>query len=165
MTSTAAEAHADLIRRFYDALGRRDAPAMARCYAPDATFSDPAFPRLDAAAAAAMWRMLCARGKDLSVVVSGVEADDESGRAHWRATYSFGSARRPVVNEIDATFVFAEGRIFRHVDRYDLRRWAAQALGPLGRVLGGTPLLAPLVRRQAATALAAWRAKERPVRG
>ena len=70
-----------------------------------------------------------------------------------------------MVNEIDATFVFAEGRIFRHVDRYDLRRWAAQALGPLGRVLGGTPLLAPLVRRQAATALAAWRAKERPVRG
>ncbi len=35
--------HGALIARFYDALGRRDAAAMAACYAPDATFTDPVF--------------------------------------------------------------------------------------------------------------------------
>ena len=80
---TAAD-HQALIARFYDALGRRDAAAMAACYAPDATFTDPVFGRLDAAGAAAMWRMLCARGKDLRVEASGIQADAERGRAHWR---------------------------------------------------------------------------------
>jgi hypothetical protein len=41
-----------------------------------------------------------------------------------------------------------------------LRRWAQQALGLSGHVLGFTPLLAPLVRKQAATALTAWRRRE-----
>ena len=71
---TAAD-HQALIARFYDALGRRDAAAMAACYAPDATFTDPVFGTLDAAGAAAMWRMLCARGKDLTVLASGIEAE------------------------------------------------------------------------------------------
>ena len=63
-----AEPHpnAALIGRFYAALDRRDAATMIACYAPDATFSDPVFPALDAAGVAAMWQMLCARGKDLA---------------------------------------------------------------------------------------------------
>jgi len=152
--------HRALIARFYDALGRRDAAAMAACYAPDATFTDPVFGRLDAAGASAMWRMLCARGKDLRVEASGVEADAERGRAHWRATYSYGPTARPVVNEIDAAFVFRRGLIVEHVDHFDLKRWATQALGLSGRVLGLTPLLGPMVRKQAEASLAAWRRRE-----
>ena len=49
MSSTASHPNAVLIGRFYDALGRRDASEMVACYAPDATFSDPVFPELDAA--------------------------------------------------------------------------------------------------------------------
>ena len=152
--------HGALIARFYDALGRRDAAAMAACYAPDATFTDPVFGTLDASGAAAMWRMLCARGRDLRVETSGIEADAEQGRAHWRAAYSYGPTARPVVNEIDAAFVFRRGLIVEHVDRFDLRRWATQALGLSGRVLGLTPLLGPMVRKQAAASLAAWRRRE-----
>lgn len=156
---TAAD-HRALIVRFYDALSRRDAATMAACYARDATFSDPVFGRLDAPDAAAMWRMLCSRGKDLRIVTSGVHADAEGGRAHWQATYSYGPTARHVVNEIDATFRFRRGLIVEHVDRFDLRRWATQALGLSGRVLGFTPLLAPMVRKQASSALDAWRRRE-----
>jgi ketosteroid isomerase-like protein len=152
--------HKSLIARFYDALGRRDAVTMAACYARDATFEDPVFGKLDAGDAAAMWRMLCARGKDLRVVASGIDADATKGRAHWQATYSYGPTQRPVVNEIDATFVFRRGLILEHVDRFNLKRWATQALGLSGRVLGFTPLLTPMVRGQAASALAAWRKRE-----
>ena len=86
MAGGARHPNAVLIGRFYDALGRRDAATMVACYAPDATFSDPVFRDLDAAGVAAMWRMLCARGKDLAVVASDIEADDAAGRAHWIAT-------------------------------------------------------------------------------
>ena len=39
-----AEDNKQLIERFYAAFGRRDGDAMAACYAPDASFSDPVFP-------------------------------------------------------------------------------------------------------------------------
>ncbi len=129
-----------MIERFYAALGRRDAEAMLACYAPDVTFSDPVFPDLDAAGVAAMWRMLCARGKDLAVVASDIEADATAGRAHWDATYTYSGTGRRVVNSIDATFAFRDGRICRHQDRFDLHRWLRQALGcegPPARVASG----------------------------
>ena len=40
--------NADLIERFYTALGSRDGVAMAACYTPEASFEDPAFGKLDA---------------------------------------------------------------------------------------------------------------------
>ena len=140
-----AEGHRELIAKFYEALGRRDAATMIACYAPDATFTDPVFGKLDADGVRAMWRMLCERGKDLHVVARGIDADDRHGRAHWTATYSYGPTQRRVVNEIDAAFTFRHGLIVEHVDKFDLRRWARQALGVSGQILGFTPLLAPLV--------------------
>ena len=155
-----ASGHRQLIAKFYEALDRRDAPTMIACYAPEATFTDPVFGKLDAAGVAAMWRMLCERGKDLRVVATGVDAAERHGRAHWTATYSYGPTGRRVVNEIDAAFTFRHGLIVEHVDTFNLKRWAKQALGLSGHVLGFTPLLAPMVRKQAAASLAAWRKRE-----
>ena len=146
-----------LIQAFYAALGRRDADAMIACYAPDVRFSDPVFTDLDAAGAAAMWRMLCSRGKDLAVVASGISADATTGRAHWVATYTYSATGNPVVNRIDATFAFRDGRIVRHQDSFDLYRWARQALGLKGALLGWLPPVQNAIRRQAAGTLAAWR--------
>ena len=161
-----ADAHpnAALIERFYAALDRRDAATMVACYAADVAFSDPVFPALDAADAAAMWRMLCARGKDLHVVASDIGADATTGRAHWVATYSYSATGRKVENRIDATFAFRDGRIVRHVDRFDLWRWARQALGAPGWLLGWAPPMQRAIRAQAAKALAAWREREREPR-
>ena len=161
MEGAAPHPNAALIARFYDALGRRDAATMIACYAPDATFSDPVFTALDAAGVAAMWRMLCARGKDLHVVASDIDADDATGRAHWVATYTFSATGRRVENRIDARFTFRDGRIVRHEDRFDLRRWLAQALGVKGVLLGWLPAVQRATRTQAARALAQWRARQR----
>ena len=155
----AVHPNAVLIGRFYAALARRDAPAMIACYAPDATFSDPAFPALDAAGVAAMWKMLCARGKDLAVVASGIEADAVSGRAHWVATYTYSATGRRVLNRIDATFRFRDGKIVRHEDRFDLWRWLRQALGAKGMLLGWLPPVQGAMRAQAARTLADWRTR------
>ena len=46
-------------------------------------------------ASAAMWRMLCARGKDLRVVASRHRAPTTpAGRAHWVATYTYSATGR-----------------------------------------------------------------------
>jgi len=157
--SEAAEANAALIRRFYAALDARDAATMAACYAPGATFSDPVFPQLDTAGVGAMWSMLCERGKDLRVDLRDVVTDDDSGRASWTAHYTFAATGRKVANEIESSFALREGRILRQVDRFGVWRWARQALGITGLLLGWSPLFAGRIRSQAAQALAQWRGR------
>jgi ketosteroid isomerase-like protein len=146
--------HASLIEAFYRAFQRRDGEAMAACYHPEVVFSDPVFPRLEGERAGAMWKMLCERGTDLEIEFSGVEADDARGKAHWDARYTFATTGRKVLNRIDARFEFAGGTIVRHVDSFGLYRWTRQALGPLGLLLGWSPIVQRTIRRSAAAALA-----------
>lgn len=142
-------ANAELIRRLYAALAAGDGAAMGACYADDARFSDPVFGDLDAAGVRAMWAMLCARAADLDVTVSDIEADDHRGRARWVATYTFSKTGRRVRNVIDAEYAFRNGRIVRHVDRFDLWRWAGMALGWKGRLLGWLPAVQNAIRGEA----------------
>lgn len=148
-----------LLRDFYAAFGRRDAEGMIACYAPEVAFSDPVFPALRGDEARAMWRMLCERGKDLRVEASGIEADDTSGKAHWEAWYTFSGTGAKVHNIIDATFTFEGGKIARHTDSFDLRRWAGMALGWKGKLFGWLPPLQNAVRKQGDAGLRAFMRK------
>jgi len=149
--------NAALIDRFYDAFARREAAAMAACYHADVEFSDPVFPSLHGADAGKMWTMLCARGGDLRVVHAAAVADDHQGTAHWDAYYTFSATGRKVHNSVDATFAFRDGLIVRHVDEFSFYRWARQALGTSGLLLGWTPIVKNQVRATAGKGLAAYR--------
>ena len=142
-----------LIERFYEAFDRNDGEAMAACYAPDARFSDPVFTDLRGAEPGAMWRMLTARATDLRVELHERSASGGHGSAHWIAHYTYGETGRHVVNDIRASFRFADGLIAEHRDEFSFHRWARQALGPPGLLLGWTPLLRAAVRRRARAAL------------
>ena len=146
-------AHAELISRFYAAFSNRDHAGMAACYHPEIRFSDPVFPDLRGPMASAMWRMLCERGTDLRLEVSGIEGDDDGGRAHWEAFYTFSATGNPVHNIIDATFEFQDGLIVEHTDVFDFDAWSKQALGMTGLFLGWTSMLQNKVRAQAARGL------------
>jgi uncharacterized protein len=148
-----AEAGAELIRRFYTAFARRDHGAMAACYAPDATFSDPVFRDLRGPEVAGMWRMLCQRGTDLRIEHRDVTADGTRGAAHWEAWYTFSASGRKVHNRIDARFTFDSGLIRTHVDWFDLYAWARQALGLKGLLLGWAPPVQNAIRAQARRSL------------
>jgi ketosteroid isomerase-like protein len=142
-----------LIERFYEAFGRRDGDAMAASYAPDARFSDPVFPGLTGIEPGAMWRMLTGRSDDLQVELLEHDADEDRGSAHWRATYTFTQTGRPVVNDVHASFRFADGKIAEHTDDFDFHRWSRQALGAPGLLLGWTPLLRRATQRKARASL------------
>ena len=152
--------NAALVRRFYEAFGRRDAAGMAACYAPDVAFRDPVFGALRGDEARAMWEMLCARGKDLRITLDSLSEDGASAR--WVADYTFSGTGRAVHNVIDARFEFLDGLIARHDDAFDLWRWAGMALGPVGRLLGWTPLVQGKIRRQARAGLEAWMRRREP---
>jgi ketosteroid isomerase-like protein len=76
-----AEQHRELIRRLYDGLDRADGEAMAACYAPDATFSDPVFTGLAPGRVRDMWRMLCECSTDLDAELVEHDADEARGTA------------------------------------------------------------------------------------
>jgi ketosteroid isomerase-like protein len=154
------EANLATIERLYEAFGQCNGAAMTACYAPDAHFRDPAFGDLEGEEVGAMWRMLTGRATDLKIELHEHEAGEETGSAHWIARYTF-STGRPVVNDIQATFHFApDGRIADHVDEFDFRNWAKQALGPSGHLVALLPPLRSKARAKALEQLASYRLEE-----
>ena len=151
-----SQEHQALITRFYQAFQQLDAQAMAACYTDDVLFSDPVFGELRGRDASDMWRMLTSRAKDFSLTFDQVQADGQRGSAHWVATYVFSQTGATVVNDIRARFVFRDGKICEHHDHFDMWRWARQALGTQGLLLGWTPLLKNAVRAQARKGLKAF---------
>ena len=132
--------HQSIVTKFYQAFTELDAEAMASYYHENVVFKDPAFGTLKGEKACNMWRMLCQsqKGKNFVVEFSNVEADEQTGSAHWEAKYIFSKTGRKVHNKIRAHFEFSDGKIIKHTDVFDLRNWSKQALGFKGALLGGT---------------------------
>ena len=149
--------NAKLIADFYEAFDRKDGEAMARAYAPDARFRDPAFGELSGEEAGDMWRMLTSRATDLRVELPEHEARGDEGTARWIANYTFRTGRH-VTNHIRARFRFRDGRIVEHEDSFSFHKWARQALGPAGWVLG-VPVARGLVRGKARGDLESYRSE------
>jgi hypothetical protein len=139
--------------QFYDAFMVRDHYTMGLLYAENATFSDPVFPLLNVHGARTMWAMLLSRAEDLGIEVNILEDGPSRARVQWVARYTFGATGRRLVNRISTEMAIANGRIVRQVDRFDLWRWARQALGVRGLLLGWTPMVQNEIRKQAAHSL------------
>ncbi len=153
--------NAQCITTFYEAFARLDAPTMATCYHPEATFTDEAFINLNHDQTVAMWAMLCSRAKNFSLTFSGVEANDTSGKAHWEPIYTFTSTGRLVHNIIDSEFEFKDGKIWRQRDSFDFYRWSRLAFGPLGIALGWTGFLRNKVQAEARKGLDIFMTKQK----
>lgn len=155
-----AEANQATIERLYAAFGEGNGAAMTACYALGAHFRDPAFGDLEGDDIGAMWRMLTGRAKDLEIELHEHQAGEDTGSAHWIARYTF-STGRPVVNDIQASFRFdAGGLISDHVDEFDFRRWARQALGPSGNLVALLPPLRSKARAKALDQLTTFKREE-----
>lgn len=126
----------ELIDNFYTAFNQLDAEAMVACYHDDIVFEDPAFGKLKGEKAKNMWRMLCESQKGQDFKVTHSEVTDDS--SYWEAFYTFSRTGRKVHNKIQAKFEFKDGLIIKHSDYFNLHKWAKQALGFSGSILGWT---------------------------
>lgn len=138
-----------LIEKFYTSFQNKDHAGMASCYDEEVVFFDPVFQELKGYKAAAMWRMLVERSKDLKITFQTGKADDSRGSAHWEAVYPFSGTGRIVHNRIDAAFEFKNGKIIRHTDSFSLWKWASMALGGTGMFLGWSPTVQNKIRKEA----------------
>ena len=151
VTSTAETLHS-----LYQAFATRDGEAMAAQYAPDAEFEDPVF-QLSGRDVGDMWRMLTSRGEGELRISYQVVGDD---RVDWTADYVFGG--HPVHNIVTSSFTFApDGRISTQVDTFDFPRWAGQALGWKGKLLGRFGFFHAAVRKATVETLTGWQRRRR----
>lgn len=150
-----------IIKEFYEAFKSLDAESMAKCYHEDVVFKDPAFGKLHGDHAANMWRMLCEshKGRDFVVNFTNIRMKNETGFADWEAHYTFSKTGRRVHNLIQARFTFKDGKIFSHTDTFNLHKWAQQALGIKGLLLGGTGFFKKQLQAQTRNLLAKYEAK------
>jgi len=130
-----------LIHHFYSSFQRKDVQAMQDCYAAGATFSDPVFTNLNAAEVRSMWAMLLKNGKDMRVEFKNIEGNDNCVTAEWDAWYTFSKTGNKVHNQIKASFLIENGKIVKHTDQFSFYKWAKQALGVTGVLLGWTGFL------------------------
>lgn len=142
------------IEQFYSAFQERDWATMGACYHPEAHFSDPVFPDLDANGVKAMWKMLLSSGPDLRIEFEVLEENATGGTVEWDAYYTFSASGRKVHNAVTSKFVFKAGSVIEQVDVFNFWRWSRQALGLKGTLLGWTPLMRNKVQRTAASRLA-----------
>jgi ketosteroid isomerase-like protein len=138
-----------LVRRWFDALARLDGEALAACYHPSASFSDPLFPDLRGARVGWRWRLLARGATDMRVSYDILGGDERKALVRWRARWRLAGSGRAVANEVESTFTFWDGRIVRQVDAFDFWRWSRSSLGPAGWLLGWIPALRRAAGRRA----------------
>jgi ketosteroid isomerase-like protein len=143
------EIHQSVLSEFYTAFQRKDYRKMQSLYHDEASFSDPVFQNLNTNEVRCMWEMLLTSAKDLKIEFRDIQANEQTGSAHWEAWYTFTKTGRQVHNIIDASFEFRDGKILRHSDQFDFWRWSRHAMGISGMLFGWSPMVKSKVRTMA----------------
>lgn len=138
-----------LIHQFYTAFQQKDVKTMQNSYDDQAIFNDAVFINLDAQQVRAMWQMLLSRSEDMKLSFDKVKEDGDKVTAYWEAHYTFTATGKKVVNKIDAEFEIKDGKIIRHTDTFNFHKWARQAFGSGGLLLGWTNVFKEKVRQTA----------------
>jgi ketosteroid isomerase-like protein len=151
------QTNADIVAKFYSAFQQRDHQTMNSFYSEDIVFSDPAFGLLRGEEVKYMWEMLCTNAKDFSLVYSNIQLlDEEYATCNWTASYTFSKTGRKVVNHIKAFMKLKDGIIIEHSDAFKLSKWASQALGWKGALLGWTGFMKRKIQKNARKNLVAF---------
>ena len=130
--------HDEIALSFYSFFQEKDGLGMTSLYHPDLEFEDPAFGPLNYNRTCAMWKMLTKGDSDLIIDYRLIGVKENIVNIEWIASYTFSKTGKPVKNIIQAEMTIRDGLIFRHQDRFNLHRWASQAFGIKGWLLGST---------------------------
>ncbi len=151
----------ELVASFYTSFAKLDANGMNAFYSDDVAFYDPVFELLQAPAAKAMWRMLCANARDFSLTFNNIQdLGDDYYTCDWIATYTFSKTGRKVVNKVKAHMKIVDGEIIEHSDGFSLHEWSKQALGFSGWLLGWNSFYQRKIKNTAKQSLLRFMEKE-----
>lgn len=131
-------ANEQLIQQFYTAFQQKDYKTMQELYADDAVFNDAIFSNLDTRQVRGMWQMLISGSKDMVVTFGNIKEEGNIVKGYWEAQYTFSATGNKVINKVNAEFELKDGKITKHTDAFDFYKWAKQAFGAGGFLLGWT---------------------------
>ncbi len=158
--------NSEIIARFYTAFQHLDFESMNNCYVDDIVFSDPVFGFLRGDEVKAMWEMLCKNAKDFQLEFSNIQLlDEEYATCNWTARYIFSKTGRKVENKIKAFMRIQNGKITEHSDAFKLSKWASQAFGVTGSLIGWTGFFKKKVMKNARKNLTAFILQKRKAAG
>lgn len=156
-----AQRQRQIARQFFDCLAARDLAGMLAIYHPDIQYHSPFF-QLRGAEVGALWRMAWSDLPDLRVVCT--DSAIRGSSVYWIARYTYPPTGRYVEQQLTADLAFAEGKIIRHADRFNVHDWAHRAYGGVGRMLGGSRVVQRWVAGRARARLAVFRREQGPDR-
>lgn len=135
---------------------------MKELAAPDYTFEDPAFGKLEGKRALAMYKMFIS-GRDKTEAVWNVhevkpsEADPRTANVRFEAIYKFNG--RPVTNQISSNILVVDGKVKEQVDSFNVSTWAGQAVGTFGWLFGNFSFFQAGIQKKANARLDSFVAK------
>lgn len=135
---TPMKSNETVIEEFYTAFKNKNIKYMQNCYSEEAVFNDPVFSNLSAKEVRSMWEMLIKSGKDMRVEFNNIKANQAGGTAEWHAYYTFSATGKKVINHVHSSFIIGNAKIVKHTDSFDFYKWAGQAFGLKGLMLGWT---------------------------
>ena len=130
----------EIASAFYSAFTKGDAETMISYYDDQIEFEDPAFGKLKGNEAKMIWKMLIERSQgNLKIDFEVIEATENIARVNWEARYPISNTGRRIHNKISTELTIENGKIIKHIDHFNLWKWAMQAFGFKGFLLGWTP--------------------------
>lgn len=125
---------------FYSAFAKGDADKMITYYDDHIGFEDPTFGKLNGNQAKMMWEMLLERSKgNLEIIFNVIETTNNTAIVKWEARYPFSKTGRDIHNKVTAQLTIKNGKIIKHIDKFNLWKWSQQAFGFKGFLIGWTP--------------------------
>ncbi|AVN64236.1 MULTISPECIES: nuclear transport factor 2 family protein [Mesoplasma] len=126
-----------ILKDFYDAFTKGDFKKMNSLYDESIVFNDPIFKDLNNKQVTTMWKSLLSNKKESKFEVS-YELLNENDYLFvtWTATYLFGPKRRKVTNIVDSRMEVKDGKIIKHTDSFNFKKWAKQSIGGPAFIFG-----------------------------
>lgn len=150
-----------IAEQFYTAFAKGDVEAMISYYDDQIEFEDPAFGKLKGDEVKKMWKMLIERSKgNLKVDFKVNETTENTARVNWEARYPISKTGRHIHNKITTELTFANGKIIKHTDHFNLWKWAHQAIGWKGLIFGWTPAVQSKIRKLSRALLDSYQEKK-----
>ncbi|AVN60196.1 ketosteroid isomerase [Mesoplasma entomophilum] len=126
-----------ILRKFYEAFTKGDFKKMNSLYDDSIVFNDPIFKNLNNKQVTNMWKSLLSNKKESKFEVSyEIIKENKDIFVRWTATYLFGPKKRKVTNVVDSKMEVVNGKIVKHTDSFNFKKWAKQSIGGPAYIFG-----------------------------
>jgi len=144
----------NVITGLYNAYKERNPELMASFYTEDASFKDEIFGEVTGQEIPKVWEVVHSTTSNFYLYFHIVNVNKNLATVNSQLSYTFKHTGRKIDISITSIFRFENGKIRHQVDEYSLWKWASQAFGVSGFLLGWNPKFKNKIRQSAQNTIA-----------